>query len=61
METESIKYSSGSQIGKAITYAYTQWDNMMECLEDGRLLWDNNPSENVIWPITLGTEKLSLL
>ena len=54
METEGIKYSPGSQIGKAITYAYTRWDNMMGCLEDGRLLWDNNLAENVIRPITLG-------
>lgn len=43
-----------SQAGKAITYAYTRWDNMMRCLEDGRLLWDNNLAENVIRPITLG-------
>lgn len=27
---------------------------MMRCLEDGRLLWDNNLAENVIRPITLG-------
>lgn len=27
---------------------------MMKCLEDGRLLWDNNLAENVIRPITLG-------
>lgn len=54
METEGIKYSPGSQTGKAITYAYTRWDNMMRCLEDGRLLWDNNPAENVIRPIALG-------
>ena len=54
METEGIKYSPNSQIGKAITYAYTRWDNMMGCLEDGRLLWDNNLAENVIRPITLG-------
>lgn len=54
METEGIKYSPGSQAGKAITYAYTRWDNMMKCLEDGRLLWDNNLAENVIRPITLG-------
>ena len=54
METEGIKYSPNSQIGKAITYAYTRWDNMMGCLEDGRLLWDNNLAENVIRPIILG-------
>ena len=54
METEGIKYSPRTQAGKAITYAYTRWDNMMKCLEDGRLLWDNNPAENVIRPITLG-------
>lgn len=54
METEGIKYSPSSQTGKAITYAYTRWNNMMKCLEDGRLLWDNNLAENVIRPITLG-------
>ena len=27
---------------------------MTRCLEDGRLLWDNNLAENVIRPITLG-------
>ena len=54
METEGVKYSPRSQAGKAITYAYTRWDNMTQCLEDGRLLWDNNLAENVIRPITLG-------
>ena len=43
-----------SPAGKAVTYAYPRWDNMMTCLEDGRLLWDNNLAENVIRPITLG-------
>ena len=41
METEGVKYSESSQIGKTITYAYTRWDNMMRYLEDGRLLLDN--------------------
>ena len=54
METEGVKYSESSQIGKAITYAYTRWDNMMRYLEDGRLLPDNNLAENEIRPITLG-------
>ena len=54
METEGVKYSESSQIGKAITYAYTRWSNMMRYLEDGRLLLDNNLAENEIRPITLG-------
>ena len=54
METEGLKYSESSLIGKAITYAYTRWDNMMRYLEDGRLLLDNNLAENEIRPITLG-------
>ena len=54
METEGVKYSESSQTGKAITYAYTRWDNMMHYLEDGRLLLDNNLAENEIRPITLG-------
>ena len=53
METEGIKYSTSSLTGKAITYAYTKWDNIMRCLDDGRLYWDNNLAENVQRPITL--------
>ena len=54
METEGIKYSPASQIGKAVTYAYTRWGNMMHYLEDGRIRIDNNLAENAIRPITLG-------
>jgi transposase len=54
METEGVKYSESSEIGKAVTYAYTRWDNMMHYLDDGRLLLDNNLAENEIRPITLG-------
>jgi transposase len=54
METEGLKYSPSSQIGKAITYAYIRWNNMMRYLEDGRIHIDNNLAENVIRPITLG-------
>ena len=53
METEGIKYSPSSLTGKAITYAYTKWDNIIRCLDDGRLYWDNNLAENVQRPITL--------
>ena len=54
METEGLKYSERSLIGKAITYAYTRWDNMMRYLDEGYLLIDNNLAENAIRPITLG-------
>ena len=54
METEGIKYSPASQTGKAVTYAYTRWGNMMRYLEDGRIRIDNNLAENAIRPITLG-------
>ena len=54
METEGVKYSPNSLIGKAITYAYTRWNNMMRYLDDGRIRIDNNLAENAIRPITLG-------
>ncbi len=54
METEGTKYSERSLIGKAVTYAYTRWPNMMRYLEDGSILIDNNLAENAIRPITLG-------
>lgn len=54
METEGLHFSERTLTGKAVTYAYTRWDNMMRVLEDGRLLLDNNLAENEIRPITLG-------
>lgn len=54
METEGTRYSGASLIGKAITYAYTRWNNMMHYLDDGRILPDNNLAENEIRPITIG-------
>ena len=57
METEGVKYSESSLIGKAITYAYTRWDNMMRYLDDGRLLLDNNLAENEIRAVTLGRKR----
>ena len=54
MEAEGVKYSENSLMGKAVTYAYTRWDNMMRYLDDGRIHIDNNLAENEIRPITLG-------
>ena len=54
METEGIKYSERSLMGKAVTYAYSRWNNMMRYLEDGSIKIDNNLAENAIRPITLG-------
>lgn len=50
METEGIKYSQNSLTGKAITYAYTRWENMMQYLQDGRICIDNNLAENASVP-----------
>lgn len=54
METEGIKYSESTLMGKAVTYAYTRWDGMENYLKDGRLEIDNNLAEGEIRPITLG-------
>lgn len=54
MESEGIKYSPSSLMGKAVTYAYTRWDNMMHYLDEGWICIDNNLAENAIRPITLG-------
>lgn len=34
METEGLRYSESLLTGKAVTYAYTRWDNMMRILDD---------------------------
>lgn len=54
MEEECIGFSPKTLIGQAVTYAYTRWDAMYACLEDGRLRLDNNLSENEVRPMTLG-------
>ncbi|MBA5793435.1 IS66 family transposase [Flavobacterium sp. xlx-214] len=43
-----------SQIGKAMTYAYTRWDALSAYLYDGNLHIDNNLVENAIRPVALG-------
>lgn len=43
-----------SQIGKALAYSQTRWDNLSAYLYDGNLQIDNNLVENVIRPVALG-------
>ena len=54
METEGLRYSERTLIGKAVTYAWNRWQGMKRILEDGRLKLDNNLGENEIRPVTLG-------
>ncbi len=54
LETEGVKYSNRTLLGKAVGYAYTRWDAMRRILDDGSLLLDTNLAENEIRPITLG-------
>ena len=43
-----------SQIGKALAYSQTRWDNLSAYLYDGNLQIDNNLIENAIRPVSLG-------
>lgn len=43
-----------SQIGKALAYSQTRWDNLSAYLYDGNLQIDNNLVENAIRPVALG-------
>lgn len=43
-----------SQIGKALAYSQSRWDNLSAYLYDGNLQIDNNLVENVIRPVSLG-------
>lgn len=54
IETVGARYSESTLTGKAVTYTYKRWDDMMRILDDGELLLDNNLAENEIRPITLG-------
>ena len=54
METKGVKYSPNSQIVKAITYAYTLWDNTIKYLNNGCPLGDNNPTKKILYVQSLG-------
>jgi transposase len=41
-------------LGKAISYALRQWDQLMVYINDGRLTMDNNLAENAIRPFVIG-------
>lgn len=43
-----------SQIGKALAYSQTRWDNLSAYLYNGNLQIDNNLIENAIRPVALG-------
>ena len=43
-----------SLLGKAIGYAFKQWDRLVVYLEDGRLRPDNNLAENALRPFAVG-------
>lgn len=59
METKGVKYSPNSQIVKAITYAYTLWDNTIKYLNNGCPLWDNNPTKKYYTSNRFGQLELS--
>lgn len=43
-----------SSMGKALSYALKQWEQLQVCLEDGRVELDNNLVENAIRPSAIG-------
>ena len=43
-----------SLLGKAITYALSEWPRLIAYLQDGRLNIDNNLVENAIRPFAVG-------
>ena len=43
-----------SPLGKAVSYALSEWDALNRYLEDGRLEIDNNLTENALRPSCIG-------
>lgn len=54
MTEESVKLPPSSPIAKAMAYMLKRKSRMMHYLDDGRLLIDTNPIENLIRPIAVG-------
>lgn len=54
LEREMPQILPKSPWGKAIGYAYRQWQALRRYAEDGRLAIDNNPAENMIRIVALG-------
>lgn len=44
----------GGLLGKAVSYALSQWPRLVEYVQDGRLLMDNNLAENAVRPFVVG-------
>jgi hypothetical protein len=54
LDQRSLTTPPKSQLGRAISYALSQWDRVVRYTEDGRLRPDNNLVENAIRPFALG-------
>ena len=54
LNTKYLQTSPQGLLGKAINYTLKQWDRLIRYLEDGRLMPDNNLTENAIRPFVVG-------
>jgi transposase len=54
LDANQKKYPPQGLMGKAITYATNQWDNVINYLKDGKIEIDNNFTENRIRPFAIG-------
>ena len=55
MERDEVKrLLPKSGIGQAVTYLRNQWKSLQFYLSNGELPFDNNHSERVIRPLTIG-------
>ena len=56
MQQQYIHVLPKSAIGKALAYSLERWDHLSLYITDGKLNIDNNPVENSIRPVALGSK-----
>jgi transposase len=54
LDKKALSVRPSSAVGRAVTYALSQWDKVMKYIESPYLTPDNNGAENAIRPFVLG-------
>ncbi len=60
LKAERLRTANGSGLARAIDYMLKRWPAILRYVSRGDTPIDNNPVENAIRPITLGTPQLAL-
>jgi transposase len=61
LDKKALSVRPSSAVGRAVTYALSQWDKVMKYIESPYLTPDNNGAENAIRPLCAWPQELAVL